>query len=141
MSGLMLGIIMLVNNFELLSSKIFILSPHAQGSSSPEKRAVKNTKQCDGCYHCVPTLAHDQLRLCADYFYGENGHKLFCGSCLTIAYTLVARVWHRGIYLQGNSLVLHSEKQKISVIPVVRCRPGMVWRSCGVVSAFSNHWY
>ena len=95
----------------------------------------RRIKTGDGCDHCVNAY-HDQ-RLCADYFYRGNYPAVVCGSC---PYDCIypGSESGRGIDVCPGDGFCYTQKNKRYPSSVVRCRPGMVWQSAGVVSAFQT---
>ena len=126
MSGLMLGIGMLVDNSIVVIENIYRL--RAEGYSI-RKAAVEGSKHCVNAYH-------DQ-RLCADYFYRGNYPAAVCGSCPDDC-IYPGSESGRGIDVCPGDGFCYTQKNKRYPSSVVRCRPGMVWQSAGVVSAFQT---
>ena len=95
----------------------------------------RRIKTGDGCDHCVNAY-HDQ-RLCADYFYRGNYPAAVCGSCPDDC-IYPGSESGRGIDVCPGDGFCYTQKNKRYPSSVVRCRPGMVWQSAGVVSAFQT---
>ena len=95
----------------------------------------RRIKTGDGCDHCVN--AYHGQRLCADYFYRGNYPAAVCGSC---PYDCIypGSESGRGIDVCPGDGFCYTQKNKRYPSSVVRCRPGMVWQSAGVVSAFQT---
>lgn len=131
MSGLMLGIGMLVDNSIVVIENIYRL--RAEGYSI-RKAAVEGSKQVTGAI-IASTLT--TISVYAPIIFTEGiTRQLFVDLALTIAYTLVASLVVALTFVPAMaSVTLRKQRYPSSV---VRCRPGMVWQSAGVVSAFQT---
>ena len=131
MSGLMLGIGMLVDNSIVVIENIYRL--RGEGYSI-RKAAVEGSKQVTGAI-IASTLT--TISVYAPIIFTEGiTRQLFVDLALTIAYT--GSESGRGIDVCPGDGFCYTQKNKRYPSSVVRCRPGMVWQSAGVVSAFQT---